>query len=57
MSLMLFYAQYLKLFLIFIFIYLAVPRLSCGMWNRQSLLQHMRSLVGTCELLLVACGI
>ena len=42
---------------IFLFIYLAVPGLSCGMLELQSLLRHAESLVVAFELLVAACGI
>ena len=38
-------------------VYLTVPGLSCGMWDFQSLLPHVGSLVAACELFLAACGI
>ena len=44
----------------FIFIYsfyLAVPGLSCCMWNLQFSLWHIGSLVAVCKLLVVAHGI
>ena len=37
--------------------YSTVPGLSCGMWDPQSPLQHVGSLVVACKLLVAACGI
>ena len=44
-------------FFFLMFIYLAVPHLSCGTWDLQSSLQHAASLVEVCKLLVTACGI
>ena len=40
-----------------LFIYLAVPDLTCGIWDLQSSLHHAVSLVLACKLLVVACRI
>ena len=50
-------ANYLKVFLkINLFIYLAVPGLSCSLGNLRSSLQHVGFLAATCKLLLATCG-
>ena len=48
---------FLRTFLLFLFIYLAVPGLICGTWDLQSWFQHVGSLVAVCRLLVEACGI
>ena len=47
---------FFKIFILLI-IYLAVLGLSCSTGDLQSSLQHVRSLVAACELLVAACGI
>ena len=53
-----FYVHVFKHYFLRIFTYLAVPGLSCGMWDLQSSLQHVGSFLAlACGSLVVMCGL